>query len=80
MAVAGAGIACHRVYPWARIPIANATGHAWVLRRVDSTGEIAYYRTFLPRPVPLRTLAMLAHPFLTVITAAERAARPAPTG
>ena len=109
------------MYSWAWIPITGSTGHAWVLlRRNDTTGEIAYYRTFSPRPVPLPTLvkvagqrwrveecfqtskgltgldqhqvrrwtswhrwvtlAMLAHAFLTVITAEERAARPAPDG
>ena len=91
-----------------------------LLRRNDTTREIAYYRTYSPTPVPLPTLvkvagqrwrveecfqtskgltgldqhqvrrwtswhrwvtlAMLAHAFLTVITAEERAARPAPDG
>ena len=118
---AGAGSRGQRMYSWAWIPITGSTGHAWVLlRRNDTTGEIAYYRTFSPRPVPLPTLvkvagqrwrveecfqtskgltgldqhqvrrwtswhrwvtlAMLAHAFLTVITAEERAARPAPDG
>ena len=119
---AGAGSHGHRMYSWAWVPInPGADGHHWVLlRRNDTTGEIAYYRTFSPRPVPLPTLvkvagqrwrveecfqtskgltgldqhqvrrwtswhrwvtlAMLAHAFLTVITAEERAARPAPDG
>ena len=118
---AGAGSRGQRFYSWAWIPITSNTGHAWVLlRRNTTTGEIAYYRTFSPRPVPLPTLvkvagqrwrveecfqtskgltgldqhqvrrwtswhrwvtlAMLAHAFLTVITAEERAARPAPEG
>ena len=119
---AGAGSHGHRMYSWAWIPInPGADGHHWVLlRRNDTTGEIAYYRTFSRRPVPLGvlvkvagqrwrveecfqtgkgltgldqhqvrqwkswhrwvTLAMLAHAFLTVMTAAERAAKPAPVG
>jgi hypothetical protein len=119
---AGAGSHGHRMYSWAWIPINPGTdGHHWVLlRRNDTTGEIAYYRAFSPRPVPLGvlvkvagqrwrveecfqtgkgltgldqhqvrqwrswhrwvTLAMLAHAFLTVMTAAERAAKPAPQG
>ena len=119
---AGAGSHGHRMYSWAWIPInPGDTGHHWVLlRRNDTTGEIAYYRAFSPRPVPLGvlvkvagqrwrveecfqtgkgltgldqhqvrqwkswhrwvTLAMLAHAFLTVITAAERAATPTPAG
>jgi hypothetical protein len=91
-----------------------------LLRRNDTTGEIAYYRAFSPRPVPLGvlvkvagqrwrveecfqtgkgltgldqhqvrqwrswhrwvTLAMLAHAFLTVMTPAQRAAKPTPVG
>lgn len=91
-----------------------------LLRRNDTTGDIAYYRTYSPTAVPLHTLvnvagqrwrveecfqtskdltgldqhqvrrwtswhgwvtlAMLAHAFLTVITAQERAARPTPDG
>lgn len=31
-----------------------------VLRRNDTTGEIAYYRTFAPRLVPLLTLVKVA--------------------
>ena len=118
---AGAGSRGHRVYSWAWIPISNTTGHHWVLlRRNDTTGEIAYYRAFSPRHVSLPTLvkvagqrwrveecfqtskgltgidqhqvrrwtswhrwvtlAMLAHAFLTVITAAERTTQPAPDG
>ena len=119
---AGAGSHGHRMYSWAWIPInPGADGHHWLLlRRNDNTVEIAYYRAFSPRPVPLGvlvkvagqrwrveecfqtgkgltgldqhqvrrwkswhrwvTLAMLAHAFLTVMTAAERAAKPAPVG
>lgn len=119
---AGAGAHGHRIYSWAWIPInPGATGQHWLLlRRNDTTGEIAYYRAFSSRPVPLAalvnvagqrwrveecfqtgkgltgldqhqvrrwtswhrwvTLAMLAHAFLTVMTAAERAAQPTPQG
>jgi SRSO17 transposase len=118
---AGAGAHGERVYSWAWIPLTISTGWSWVLlRRNDTTNEIAYYRTFSPNPVPLRTLvkvagqrwrveecfqtskgltgldqhqvrrwtswhrwvtlAMLAHAFLTVITAAERTDHPAPDG
>jgi len=118
---AGAGSHGQRMYSWAWIPITSTAGHAWVLlRRNDTTSEIAYYRTYSPEPVPLRalvkvagqrwrveecfqtskgligldqhqvrrwtswhrwvTLAMLAHAFLTVITAAERAKHPTPIG
>jgi SRSO17 transposase len=118
---AGAGSHGQRMYSWAWIPMANTAGWSWVLlRRNDSTREIAYYRTFSPKRVPLRTLvkvagqrwrveecfqtskgltgldqhqvrrwtswhrwvtlAMLAHAFLTVITAAERADHLAPDG
>ncbi len=117
----GAGSHGPRNYSWAWIPITATTGCAWaVVAPQRTTGEIAYYRTYSPRPVPLRalvkgagqrwwveecfqtgkrltgvyqhqvrrwtswhrevTLAMPAHAFLTVITAAERAARPAPDG
>ena len=91
-----------------------------LLRRNDSTGEIAYYLTYAPTPCRCATLvsvagqrwrveecfqtskgltgldqhqvrrwtswhrwvtlAMLAHAFLTVITATERAATPTPDG
>jgi SRSO17 transposase len=118
-----AGVGAHgpRMYSWSWVPIPAVSGHRWVLvRRNDSTGELAYYLTFSPHPVPLRTLvrvagqrwrveesfqtskgltgldehqvrrwtswhrwvtlAMLAHAFLTVITAAERDATPTPNG
>ncbi len=118
---AGAGSHGHRMYAWAWIPITSGTGHALVLlRRNDTTSEIAYYRTYSPTTIPLHTLvkvagqrwrveecfqtskgltgldqhqvrrwtswhrwitlAMLAHAFLTVIAAQERAARPARHG
>jgi SRSO17 transposase len=94
--------------------------HHVLIRRNDTTGELAYHRCYSPRPVPLATLvkvagqrwrieesfqaakgltgldqhqvrswtswhrwttlAMLAHAFLTVATAAERQRTPAPVG
>ena len=109
------------MYSWAWIPIPTTAEHRWILiRRNDSTGELAYYLTYSPHPVGLTalvrvagqrwqveecfqtskgltgldqhqvrrwtswhrwvTLAMLAHAFLTVITATERATRPTPNG
>lgn len=109
------------MYSWACLTIPAQSGRRWVLvRRNDSTGELAYYLTYSPHPVPLRTLvrvagqrwrveesfqtgkgltgldehqvrrwaswhrwvtlAMLAHAFLTVITAAERTTIPTPEG
>jgi SRSO17 transposase len=118
-----AGVGAHglRMYSWACLTIPAESGHRWVLvRRNDSTEELAFYLTYSPHPVPLRTLvrvagqrwrveesfqtgkgltgldehqvrrwtswhrwvtlAMLAHAFLTVITAAERATIPTPEG
>ena len=55
---AGAGSRGHRMYSWAWIQITDRTGRAWLLlRRSDTTGKIAYYRTFSPRQVPLRALS-----------------------
>ena len=94
--------------------------HHLLIRRNDTTGELAYLRCYSPHPVPLRTLvgvagqrwrieesfqaakgltgldqhqvrrwtswhrwttlAMLAHAFLAVATAAERDTQPTPTG
>ena len=125
---AGAGSKGERVYSWAWIsllpedPDGDPDGgqHHLLIRRNDTTGELAYLRCYSPRPVPLRTLvrvagqrwrieesfqsakgltgldqhqvrrwtswhrwttlAMLAHAFLAVATAAERDAAPAPAG
>jgi SRSO17 transposase len=59
---AGAGSHGHRMYSWAWISInPGADGHHWVLlRRNDNTGEIAHYRGFSPRPVPLSELVKVA--------------------
>jgi len=131
---AGEGSKGPRIYSWAWItvrpeepgtPEDSAAGkHQVLIRRNDTTGELAYHRCWTPTPVPLATLvavagqrwrieesfqaakglvgldqhqvrrwtswhrwtvlAMLAHAFLAVATAAERdverAASPAPTG
>lgn len=55
---AGPGSKGPRLYSWLLIDIASALpGHEWImLRRNDSTGELAYYRCWSPQPVPLRTL------------------------
>jgi SRSO17 transposase len=124
---AGRGAKGHRYYDWAFVrldhgdpdPVGQA-GQRWLLlRRNRKTGELAYYRCWTPRPVPLAvlvrvagqrwrieetfqigkgltgldehqvrrwtswyrwtTLAMLAHAFLAVTAATERA-RPTPPG
>jgi len=122
---AGAGSKGHRYYSWAWIALLpenpRDTGqHHVLIRRNDTTGELAYHRCYSPRPVPLdtlvrvagqrwrieksfqcaktltgsdqhqvrrwtswhrwTTLAMLAHAFLTVATAAEHDETPTPTG
>jgi SRSO17 transposase len=59
---AGAGSKGSRWYSWLQIDI-NSTlpGHEWImLRRNDSTGELAYYRCWSPEPVSLRTLVRVA--------------------
>ncbi|WP_079074249.1 IS701 family transposase [Streptomyces sp. Root1310] len=114
---AGAGAKGHRFHDWAQVEITSpsgTSGHRWLLvRRNRRTGELAYYRCYSPRPVPLTalvkvvgrrwtveetfqaaksvagldehqvrrwvswhrwtTLAMLAHAFLAVTAAVERA-------
>jgi SRSO17 transposase len=59
---AGAGSKGHRMYSWLLIDIASSLpGHEWIMvRRNDSTGELAYYRCWSPHPVPLRTLVAVA--------------------
>jgi SRSO17 transposase len=113
----GPGSKGHRYYAWALVAIDDDTisGHPRLLiRRNGRTGELAFYRTWAPTPVPLAALitvagrrwkveenfqagkglaaldehqvrrwtswhrwtilAMLAHAFLAVTAAAERAA------
>jgi SRSO17 transposase len=59
---AGAGSKGPRLYSWLLIDIASAPpGHEWIMvRRNDSTGELAYYRCWSQQPVPLRTLVRVA--------------------
>lgn len=59
---AGDGSKGPRMYSWLRIDINSALpGHEWIMvRRNDSTGELAYYRCWSPRPVSLSTLVGVA--------------------
>jgi SRSO17 transposase len=59
---AGAGSKGLRMYSWLLIDINSALpGHEWIMvRRNDSTGELAYYRCWSPHPVPLPTLVAVA--------------------
>ena len=59
---AGAGSKGPRLYSWLLIDIASTLpGHEWIMvRRNDSTQELAYYRCWSPHPVPLRTLVAVA--------------------
>jgi len=62
---AGAGSHGQRYYSWAWVDLLaeddTDTGRHYVLiRRNDTTGELAYLRCYSPRPVPLRTLVAVA--------------------
>ncbi|MGW7754562.1 IS701 family transposase [Streptomyces violaceusniger] len=59
---AGTGAKGHRFYDWAVIDLADpAPGSRQLLiRRNRSTGELAYYRCYSPRPVPLAELVRVA--------------------
>jgi SRSO17 transposase len=61
---AGAGAKGLRYYSWARTPIepeAGSTGHHWlIIRRNDTTGELAYYRCYHPSDVTLADLVAVA--------------------
>ena len=59
---AGAGSKGPRLYSWLLIDISSALpGHEWIMvRRNDSTQELAYYRCWSADPVPLRTLVGVA--------------------
>ena len=59
---AGAGSKGHRMYSWAWLNIdADKPGHLWMLlRRNDSTGELAFYRCYAPEPVALAELVRVA--------------------
>lgn len=59
---AGDGSKGPRMYSWLRIDINSALpGHEWIMvRRNDSTGKLAYYRCWSPRPVSLSALVGVA--------------------
>ncbi|MFV0451989.1 MAG: IS701 family transposase [Propioniciclava sp.] len=59
---AGPGSKGPRLYSWLLIDIVSALpGHEWIMvRRNDSTGDLAYYRCWSARSVPLHTLARVA--------------------
>ncbi|CAM5353285.1 IS701 family transposase [Streptomyces olivaceoviridis] len=60
---AGRGAKGHRWYDWAQIAVTapGLPGHQHLLiRRNRRTGELAYYRCYAPRPVPLSTLVKVA--------------------
>jgi SRSO17 transposase len=62
---AGDGSRGPRLYDWAWISIepgrTDVSGCWWLLvRRNNTTGELAYYRCYAPRPVPLCELAGVA--------------------
>ena len=57
------------MYSWAylELPVGGA-GHEWILmRRNDSTGEMAYYRCYQTELVPLRELVRVAGQRWTII-------------
>jgi SRSO17 transposase len=59
---AGNGTKGPRWYSWALVKIStDQSGHRWLLiRRNDTTGEIAYYRCYSPTPASLTTLVRVA--------------------
>jgi SRSO17 transposase len=62
---AGRGTKGHRWYDWAFIQLdptgRGGQGHHWLLvRRHPKTGELAFYRCWSPRPVPLTRLVRVA--------------------
>jgi len=59
---AGRGAKGHRLYDWAWIGISqDRTGHRWLLiRRSIRTRELAFYRCYSPRHVPLAALVKIA--------------------
>jgi hypothetical protein len=64
----GKGAKGHRLYEWAFIrldhdgsaPNGQAGKHWLMIRRNRKTGELAFYRCFTPRPVPLAVLVRVA--------------------
>jgi len=62
---AGKGAKGHRYYDWAFIgldPVSGGqAGQYWLMvRRNQRTGELAFYRCWMPRPVPLAVLVRVA--------------------
>ena len=59
---AGAGAKGNRFYDWAIIDLAHpdSGSHRLLIRRNRSTGELAFYRCYSPRPVPLTELVRVA--------------------
>jgi hypothetical protein len=62
---AGKGAKGHRYYDWAFIRLDPAPGgragqHWLLIRRNQGTGELAFYRCWMPRPVPLAVLVLVA--------------------
>jgi SRSO17 transposase len=60
---AGRGAKGHRLYDWAQVAIAApglASHQHLLIRRNRRTRELAYYRCYSPRPVPLSTLVAVA--------------------
>jgi SRSO17 transposase len=62
---AGRGAKGHRLYDWAFVQLdpghEDGAGQRWLLiRRNRTTGELAFYRCWTPRPVPLATLVRVA--------------------
>ena len=59
---AGPGAHGHRYYDWAWAALTpGQAGHRWLLiRRHPRTGELAFYRCYAPRPVPLGALVQVA--------------------
>src|SRR6266540_6693566 len=64
----GKGAKGHRLYDWAFVcldhnspaPAGQAGQHWLMVRRNQRTGELAFYRCYTPRPVPLSTLVRVA--------------------
>jgi SRSO17 transposase len=59
---AGAGSKGPRWYDWAWLDLTSGgqPGHSLLIRRNTGTGELAFYRCWSPRPVPLATLVRVA--------------------
>jgi len=58
----GPGAKGHRYYDWALTGLATGRPdhHGLLIRRSRRTGELAFYRCYAPRPVPLATLIQVA--------------------